>query len=180
MPNGTRRSGRPSSSARCGRRRCLLNDAVYVVGELDEVTALARDDGSASLDLREGNPVDEITISGHAGLLLDDGMRLYVGFTDGAVTALNPADGRVQWELETALDVERRPGNVPQFLDVDTTPSCSFAERSSSRRSRQGSTRSTRSTARSIWRDATFQGVTGPRSGGTHAGHLFGPPGRSH
>ncbi|MBW2548107.1 MAG: PQQ-binding-like beta-propeller repeat protein, partial [Deltaproteobacteria bacterium] len=54
-------------------------------------------------------------------LLLEDG-RLYAGFTDGAVAAINPADGRLFWEVETSVDVEIRPGNVPQFLDVDTTP----------------------------------------------------------
>lgn len=95
-------------------------DAVYVVAENDTVTALARDDGRI-LWTYEREPVEEITISGHAGLLLEDG-RLFTAFTDGAVAAINPSDGRLFWELETALDVERRPGNVPQFFDVDTTP----------------------------------------------------------
>jgi outer membrane protein assembly factor BamB len=136
----------------------LTSDAIYVVGELDEVTAMARDDGRI-LWTYSKDPVDEITISGHAGLLLDEG-RLYVGFTDGAVTALSPADGRVQWELETALDVERRPGNVPQFLDVDTTPVlvrgtlfvASFTAGLYAVDPDNGSV---------IWRDATFRGVTG-------------------
>jgi outer membrane protein assembly factor BamB len=95
-------------------------DAVYLVAENDTVTALARDDGRI-LWTYEKEPVEEITISGHAGLLLADG-RLFAAFTDGAVASINPSDGRLFWELETALDVERRPGNVPQFFDVDTTP----------------------------------------------------------
>jgi outer membrane protein assembly factor BamB len=141
----------------------LTRDALYIVSELDEVTAMARDDGRILWTYAK-NPVDEITISGHAGLLLEDG-RLYAGFTDGAVAALNPADGRVEWEIETALDVERRPGNVPQFLDVDTTPVllrgvlyvASFTAGLYALDPVNGSV---------IWRDATFTGVTGLAAAG--------------
>lgn len=98
----------------------LSADAVYVVAENDHITALAREDGRI-LWTYEKQPIDDITIAGHAGLLLE-GERLYAAFTDGAVAAINANDGRLFWEVETALDVERRPGNVPQFLDVDTTP----------------------------------------------------------
>lgn len=98
----------------------LSEDALYVVGESDVVTALSREDGRI-LWRYEKEPIEEITIAGHAGMLLERG-RLYAAFTDGAVAAINPLDGRLFWEIETGLDVERRPGNVPQFLDVDTTP----------------------------------------------------------
>jgi hypothetical protein len=33
-------------------------------------------------------------------------------FTDGAVAAISPADGRLFSEIETSVDVERRPGTV--------------------------------------------------------------------
>jgi outer membrane protein assembly factor BamB len=136
----------------------LTRDALYVVGEHDEVTALARDDGRILWTYAK-DPVDEITIAGHAGLLLADG-RLYTAFTDGAVSALSPADGRVYWEVETALDVDRRPGNVPQFLDVDTTPVllqgtlyvASFTAGLYALDPTSGTVE---------WRDATFVGVTG-------------------
>jgi len=98
----------------------LAEDAMYIVSENDIITALARDDGRV-LWVYEKEPTEEITIEGHAGLLLEEG-RLYAGFTDGAVAALNPYDGRLLWEIETATDVEIRPGDVPKFLDVDTTP----------------------------------------------------------
>jgi outer membrane protein assembly factor BamB len=136
----------------------LTEDALYAVGEHDEVTALARDDGRI-LWTYSKNPIDEITIAGHAGILLAEG-RLYTAFTDGAVTALSPSDGRVYWEIETALDVDRRPGNVPQFLDVDTTPVlvrgtlyvASFTAGLYALDPSNGTVE---------WRDATFQGVTG-------------------
>ena len=162
MPNGTAK-WRTKLIGSVRSTPVLAQDAVYVVSELDEVTALARDDGRI-LWTYQKDPIDEITIAGHAGLLLEDG-RLYTGFTDGAVTALSPADGRVEWEIETALDIERRPGNVPQFLDVDTTPVllrgtlyvASFTSGLYALDPINGTV---------IWRDATFTRVTGLASAG--------------
>jgi outer membrane protein assembly factor BamB len=136
----------------------ITADALYVVAENDTITALARDDGRILWTYAK-EPVEEITIAGHAGMLLEDG-RLFAAFTDGAVAAINPADGRLFWEIETSLDVELRPGNVPQFLDVDTTPVL-----------RQGTLYVASFTAGLYaldaisgtvqWRDAAFTGVTG-------------------
>ena len=144
-------------------RPIVTHDALYFVGEHDVVTALAREDGRI-LWTYDKEPVEEITIAGHAGLLLEDG-RLYAAFTDGAVAAMSPADGRLFWEVETALDVERRPGNVPQFLDVDTTPVllrgslyvASFTAGLYALNPVNGSVE---------WRDAAFQGVTGLAAAG--------------
>jgi outer membrane protein assembly factor BamB len=141
----------------------LSHDTVYIVAENDTVTALARDDGRI-LWTYDKEPVEEITISGHAGLLLEDG-RLYAGFTDGAVAAINPADGRLFWEVETSVDVELRPGNVPQFLDVDTTPVllrgtlyiASFTAGLYALDADSGTVE---------WRDPVFQGVTGIAAAG--------------
>jgi len=136
---------------------------VYIASENDTITALARDDGRI-LWTYDKEPVEEITIAGHAGLLLDDG-RLYAGFTDGAVAAINPSDGRLFWEIETSVDVELRPGNVPQFLDVDTTPVmlrgrlyvASFTAGLYALDAASGSVE---------WRDAAFEGVTGIAAAG--------------
>ena len=141
----------------------LGTDTLYVVGENDVITALARDDGRI-LWTYDKEPVEEITIAGHAGMLLEDG-RLYAAFTDGAVAALNPADGRLYWEIETSLDVELRPGNVPQFLDVDTTPVmlqgtlyvASFTAGLYALDAASGTVE---------WRDASFLGVTGLATAG--------------
>jgi len=141
----------------------LTADALYIVGENDIITALARDDGRV-LWTYDKEMVEEITISGHAGLLLEDG-RLYAAFTDGAVVAINPADGGLIWEMETATDVELRPGDVPQFLDVDTTPVilrgslyvASFTTGLYALNAKSGTVQ---------WRDATFTGVTGLAAAG--------------
>ena len=141
----------------------LTADAVYVVGESDTITALARDDGRILWTYAK-EPVEEITIAGHAGMLLADG-RLYAAFTDGAVAAINPADGRLFWEIETSIDIELRPGNVPQFLDVDTTPVllqgtlyvASFTAGLYALDSVNGTVE---------WRDPAFTGVTGLATAG--------------
>ena len=141
----------------------LTADALYVVAENDTVTALARDDGRV-LWTYDKEPVEEITIAGHAGMLLEDG-RLYAAFTDGAVAAINPTDGRLFWEIETSIDIELRPGNVPQFLDVDTTPVllrgtlyvASFTAGLYALDAMSGTVQ---------WRDASFTGVTGLASAG--------------
>lgn len=141
----------------------VTSDAIYMVAENDSITALARDDGRI-LWTYDKEPVDEITIAGHAGLLLEDG-RLYAAFTDGAVAAINPNDGRLFWQIETALDIERRPGNVPQFLDVDTTPVivkgtlyiASFTAGLYALNPANGSV---------VWREAGFRGVTGLAAAG--------------
>ncbi len=138
-------------------------DAIYVVGESDVVTALGRSDGRI-LWTYDKEPVEEITIAGHAGLLLRDG-RLYAGFTDGAVAAIDPTDGRLFWELETSVDVELRPGDVPQFLDVDTTPVllrgtlyvASFTAGLYALNPTNGTV---------VWRDPTLRGVTGIAAAG--------------
>ena len=144
-------------------RPVVTRDALYLVGEHDVVTALARDDGRVLWTYAK-EPVEEITIAGHAGLSLEDG-RLFAAFTDGAVAAFNPVDGRLFWEIETALDIERRPGNVPQFLDVDTTPVllsgtlyvASFTAGLYALNPVNGSVE---------WRDAAFTGVTGLAAAG--------------
>lgn len=136
----------------------VTHDALFFVSENDVITALARDDGRILWNY-EKDPVNEITIAGHAGLLLEE-RKLYAAFTDGSVAALNPVDGRLFWEIETALDVDRRPGNVPQFLDVDTTPVllrgtlyvASFTAGLYALDPINGTVQ---------WRDETFQGVTG-------------------
>ena len=97
--------------------------------------------------------------------MLLEGGRLFAAFTDGAVASINPADGRLFWEIETSIDIELRPGNVPQFLDVDTTPVL-----------RQGTLYVASFTAGLYaldatsgtvqWRDSAFTGVTGLATAG--------------
>ncbi len=98
----------------------LTDDALYLVREDDHVVALSRDDGEILWEYEREVEV-EFAIAGHAGLLLHEG-KLYTGFTDGAVVALDAASGGVEWERLTQLDALEREGQAIRFYDVDTTP----------------------------------------------------------
>jgi len=98
----------------------LVEDAVYVVTENDVVTAFARDTGETLWTYRREAP-EGFSITDHAGLVMVSG-RLVTAFTDGAVVALDPTDGRIVWERETSVDVESEGRSRPRFVDVDTTP----------------------------------------------------------
>ena len=98
----------------------LTADAAYVVTTGDSVIAMAVDDGRVLWTYR-GDPIEEFTIAGHAGLVLDDDM-LITGLTDGRVIALDATNGQVVWEIDTSADVEASQSDAPDFFDVDTTP----------------------------------------------------------
>ncbi len=98
----------------------LTDDTVYVVTEADSVVAFARDNGTVLWRYNRDAP-ETMSVTGHAGLLLNDG-KLYTGFTDGVVVALSAGDGSVQWERDTSVDVSPDDLRAPRFVDVDTTP----------------------------------------------------------
>ena len=102
------------------RAPALAADAVYVVTENDRVVALSREDGELLWSYDRETDV-EYAIAGHAGLTLWEG-KVLAGFTDGAVVALDAADGSVEWERPTSLDYDGEENEALRFFDVDTTP----------------------------------------------------------
>lgn len=98
----------------------LTEDALYVVTDNDIVTALDRETGEALWRFRRDAP-EGFTISQHAGLTMVDG-RLLTAFTAGQVVSLAPADGALQWERDTSVELEPGPDGMARFADVDTTP----------------------------------------------------------
>ncbi len=99
----------------------IAADVVYIVTENDVVEAFDRRSGEA-LWRFERQPTEGFYVTEHAGLTLAD-RRLLTGFTDGAVVALDPGDGRVLWTRETAADAPAaRSADDLRFTDVDTTP----------------------------------------------------------
>lgn len=98
----------------------LADDAVYAVTDSDVVVAFERTGGEALWRYRRDTP-EAFFVSQHAGLLLH-GRRLLAAFTEGVVVSLDPADGSVEWERDTTLDLEAGPDGPPRFADVDTTP----------------------------------------------------------
>ncbi len=105
------------------RRRPVLGpEAVYVATGSDVVFALDRDTGRR-LWMYRREPPEGFAVDGHAGVALE-GRRVFAGFSDGTVVALDAAEGSALWERETAQDVElpEEDSSLPAYLDVDTTP----------------------------------------------------------
>lgn len=105
------------------RRRPVLGpEAVYVATGSDVVLALDRDTGRRLWTYRR-EPPEGFAVDGHAGVALD-GRRLFAGFSDGTVVALDAAEGSALWERETSQDVDlpEEDSSLPAYLDVDTTP----------------------------------------------------------
>ncbi|MEC7524192.1 MAG: PQQ-binding-like beta-propeller repeat protein [Myxococcota bacterium] len=102
------------------REAVLTEDAIYVVSDDDVVSALDRETGEALWRYRRDAP-EGFYVSAHAGLTLADG-HLLTAFTSGVVVSLDPADGAVRWERDTAAELEPGPDGTPRFADVDTTP----------------------------------------------------------
>jgi len=105
------------------RRRPVLGpEAVYIATGSDTVMALDRDTGRR-LWLYKREPPEGFAVEGHAGVALH-GRRLFAGFSDGTVVALDASEGSAVWERETAQDVElpEEDSSLPATLDVDTTP----------------------------------------------------------
>lgn len=98
----------------------LTADALYLVTDDDKIFALNRATGEVLWRFAHDASASSLAIAGHAGLLLEGG-RLYTGFSDGTVVALDISDGRRLWQVDTSLDVDMTADGTA-FVDVDTTP----------------------------------------------------------
>ncbi len=94
---------------------------VYFVNANDTLIAVERDTGKR-LWSRHQTPAYGMEVVGHSGLLLAHN-RLYVAFSDGTVAAFDPQDGSERWiPVDLSAEAEQALGQVPEYLDVDTTP----------------------------------------------------------
>jgi len=95
---------------------------VIVVTGADAVAAIDAQTGARAWTYRR-SPPGGISSSGHAGLVVDEN-RLFTGFADGTAVCLDPTDGSVIWEQDTAADFESEDGQNEghQAIDIDTTP----------------------------------------------------------
>jgi outer membrane protein assembly factor BamB len=95
---------------------------VIVVTGADAVVAVDAHTGARAWTYRR-LPPGGISSSGHAGIVVDEN-RLFTGFADGTAVCLDPTDGSVIWEQDTAADFEAEEGQNEghQAIDIDTTP----------------------------------------------------------
>lgn len=87
---------------------------VYVGTDHDAVHALDEQTGEAAWVYRRDTG-SQLSIRGGTGVSVGDG-RIYAGFSDGAIVALAPDDGRTLWQAPLAGQ------GVDKFPDADAVP----------------------------------------------------------
>jgi outer membrane protein assembly factor BamB len=109
------------TNAEVTRRPVVQNGIVYVVNANDTVLALDAKTGQLKWS-QHRTPAFGMEIAGYAGPLVDDG-RVYTAFSDGHVVAYDAQTGNERWPaIDLSAEAEQAQGDVPRYLDVDTTP----------------------------------------------------------
>ena len=109
------------SNAEVSRRPVLANGLLYVVNANDTVLALEPDTGKVRWSQHRA-PAAGMEVAGYAGPTVFRG-KVYTGFSDGNVVAYDALTGAERWQpVDLAAEAEQTLGEVPQQLDVDTTP----------------------------------------------------------
>lgn len=110
-----------SSNAEVARRPVLQAGRLYAVNANDTVLALDAKTGKA-LWTQHRSPALGMEVAGYSGPLVWRG-KVYVGFSDGNVTAFDAQSGDERWQpVDLSAEAEQALGDIPTYLDVDTTP----------------------------------------------------------
>jgi outer membrane protein assembly factor BamB len=116
-----RLSWRFETNAEVARRPVLSERFLYVVNANDTVLALDPKTGALHWS-QHRPPALGMEVAGYSGPLLWRG-KIYAGFSDGTVTAFDAATGAERWQpVDLSAEAEQALGEVPTYLDVDTTP----------------------------------------------------------
>ena len=109
------------SNAEVSRRPVLQNGLLYAVNANDTLLALEPDTGKVRWT-QHRSPAAGMEVAGYAGPMVFRG-KVYTGFSDGNVVAYDALTGVERWQpVDLAAEAEQTLGEVPQQLDVDTTP----------------------------------------------------------
>jgi len=109
------------SNAEVSRRPVLSNGVLYAMNANDTLLAIEPATGKLRW-FQHRSPAAGMEVAGYAGPLVSRG-KVYVGFSDGNVMAYDAASGAERWQpVDLAAEAEQTLGEVPQQLDVDTTP----------------------------------------------------------
>jgi outer membrane protein assembly factor BamB len=110
-----------STGAEISRRVVLKGGVVYVTNANDTVIAINAKSG-AMLWNQHRAPALGMEVAGYAGPLVWRGM-VYAAFSDGTVTAFDERSGEERWApVDLSAAAEQTLGELPTYLDVDTTP----------------------------------------------------------
>jgi outer membrane protein assembly factor BamB len=109
------------SNAEVSRRPVLHGGLLYVVNANDTLMAIEPVSGKLRWS-QHRSPAAGMEVAGYAGPAVFRG-KVYTGFSDGNVMAYDAETGAERWQpVDLAAEAEQTLGEVPQQLDVDTTP----------------------------------------------------------
>ncbi len=118
-----------ATNAEVARRPVIRGSVVYAVNANDTVLALDRRTGQRRWS-QHRPPALGMEVAGYAGPLVWRGL-VYAGFSDGTVTAYDADTGAERWQpVDLSAEAEEALGDVPRYLDVDTTPVPSIIDES--------------------------------------------------
>jgi outer membrane protein assembly factor BamB len=117
------------TNAEVARRPVIVGSTVYAVNANDTLVALDRKTGHRKWS-QHRTPALGMEVAGYAGPLVWRGL-VYAGFSDGTVTAYDAVTGTERWQpVDLSAEAEETLGDVPRYLDVDTTPVPSIIDES--------------------------------------------------
>lgn len=110
-----------ATNSEVARRPVLANGLLYAVNANDTVVALEPQTGKLRWT-QHRTPALGMEIAGYAGALVTED-RVYTAFSDGHVASYDALDGSERWQpVDLSAEVEQATGEIPRYLDVDTTP----------------------------------------------------------
>lgn len=118
---GGKLTWRLSTNAEVARRPVLEGDIVYFANANDTLVAADRATGTVRWTYHR-TPAAGMEVAGYSGPALGHGL-VYMGFSDGTATAIDAKTGEERWQpVDLAAEAEEARGDIPKYLDVDTTP----------------------------------------------------------
>lgn len=109
------------TNAEVARRPVLAGDVLYAANANDTLVAVDRKTGQIRW-AQHRTPAMGMEVAGYSGPTLAFG-RVYMGFSEGTATCFDAATGDEVWEpVDLAAEAEQSLGDIPTYLDVDTTP----------------------------------------------------------
>lgn len=109
------------SNAEVSRRPVLADGRLYFVNANDTVLAIDPEQGTLIWSQHRA-PALGMEIAGHSSVVVARN-KAYVAFSDGTVTAFDATTGDERWQpFDLAAEAEQSLGEIPKYLDVDTTP----------------------------------------------------------
>jgi outer membrane protein assembly factor BamB len=109
------------TNAEVARRPVLEGGTLYVTNANDTVLAIESGNGKL-LWHQHRTPAAGMEVAGYSGAAVFHG-KVYAGFSDGTVAAFDARTGAERWQpVDLAAEAEQTLGQVPEQLDVDSTP----------------------------------------------------------